>query len=101
MSKGNEIRKKIHAAIVILGASGDLAKRKLIPALSKLHEQNEIDPSWLEGVQVVGLTAGASTPEELVQKCISKLQELGVDLVEDVEYTQEDVFFQLPKQVLV
>lgn len=45
MGKNNETRKGIHAAIVILGASGDLAKRKLIPALAKLHEQNEIDPS--------------------------------------------------------
>jgi 4-hydroxy-3-methylbut-2-enyl diphosphate reductase len=49
----------------------------------------------------VGLTAGASTPEEIVQRCIEKLLELGVDSVEDVVYKKEDVFFQLPKQVLV
>lgn len=45
MDKSNDIGKGIRAAIVILGASGDLAKGKLIPALAKLHEQNEIDSS--------------------------------------------------------
>lgn len=65
-----------------------------------INNETEIDPTWLHGVKIIGLTAGASTPEEIVQKCIARLVELGVSQVEDVVYTTEDVFFQLPKQVL-
>lgn len=65
-----------------------------------INDEKEIDPTWLKGVQVIGLTAGASTPEYIVQGCISKLQELGVEQVEDIVFVEEDVVFQLPKQVL-
>ncbi len=62
-----------------------------------INDETEILPEWLEGVSTIGLTAGASTPESIVQGCIQRLQELGVNRVEDVVYTQEDVVFQLPK----
>ena len=65
-----------------------------------INNENEIDPEWLENVSVIGLTAGASTPETIVQRCIQRLMDLGVEEVEDVIYTQEDVVFQLPKPVL-
>lgn len=61
---------------------------------------DEIDPKWLTNVQVIGLTAGASTPEDIVQLCIERLVTLGVLEVEDVVFTTEDVVFQLPKQLL-
>ncbi|CRX39508.1 4-hydroxy-3-methylbut-2-enyl diphosphate reductase [Estrella lausannensis] len=64
-----------------------------------INNEKEIDPEWMEGVKVIGLTAGASTPEPIVQRCIERLIELGVGEVEDVVYTQEDVVFQLPKPV--
>lgn len=65
-----------------------------------INNEAEINPKWLEGVKTVGLTAGASTPEEIVQKCIQKLIDLGITEVENVVYTTEDVVFQLPKPVL-
>ncbi len=61
---------------------------------------SEIQDEWLEGVNVIAMTAGASTPEEIVQACIACLKRLGVASVEEVVFTHEDVFFQLPKQVL-
>lgn len=66
-----------------------------------IQDAMEIRPEWLEGISVIGLTAGASTPEEIVQRCIARLIALGVSSVEDVVYTVEEVLFQLPKQVLV
>lgn len=66
-----------------------------------INDEEEIDPSWLVGVQVIGLTAGASTPEGIVQNCIARLQNLGVSEVKDVLFVEEDVVFQLPKQVLI
>ncbi len=65
-----------------------------------INNATEIDESWMEGVKVIGLTAGASTPESIVQACIEKLIRLGVKEVEDVVFTVEDVVFQLPKSVL-
>ena len=65
-----------------------------------INAPEEIDPRWLEGVQAIGLTAGASTPESVVQQCIEYLRTLGVTETEEVEYTEESVFFELPKQVL-
>lgn len=77
----------------------EVAVRRRVPAYL-IQDMMEIRPEWLEGVKVIGLTAGASTPEEIVQRCISRLIALGVDSVEDVVYTVEEVLFQLPKQVL-
>jgi 4-hydroxy-3-methylbut-2-en-1-yl diphosphate reductase len=65
-----------------------------------INSEKEIDPHWLHGVRVIGLTAGASTPETIVQDCIKRLIELGVGEVQDVVYTQEDVVFQLPKPIV-
>lgn len=65
-----------------------------------INDESEIQPEWLSGKQIIGLTAGASTPEEMVQRCIMRLTELGVCDVEDVVYTHEDVVFQLPKPIV-
>lgn len=65
-----------------------------------INDEKEIQPEWLKNKQIIGLTAGASTPEEIVQKCIERLIELGVCDVEDVVYTNEDVVFQLPKPIV-
>lgn len=65
-----------------------------------INDESEIDPNWMNGVKIIGLTAGASTPEGIVQDCIKKLIALGVKEVEDVVYTTEDVVFQLPKPIV-
>jgi 4-hydroxy-3-methylbut-2-enyl diphosphate reductase len=65
-----------------------------------INKSDEIDPSWFDGVKTVGLTAGASTPEDIVQGCIQKLMSFGVKEVEDVVFVEENVVFQLPKAVL-
>lgn len=65
-----------------------------------INNEKEIDPEWVSRASTIGLTAGASTPEAIVQRCIQRLIELGVTNVEDVVYTEENVVFQLPKQVL-
>lgn len=77
----------------------EMASRRGI-ASYLINNETEINPDWLKGVQTIGLTAGASTPEEIVQKCIQKLIDLGVEEVEDVVFTVEDVVFQLPKPVV-
>jgi 4-hydroxy-3-methylbut-2-enyl diphosphate reductase len=62
-----------------------------------INKEEEINPEWMHGVATIALTAGASTPENIVQSCIQRLKALGVKEVENVVFTVEDVFFQLPR----
>lgn len=78
----------------------EVALRKKIKAYL-INSEEEIDQSWLEGVKTIGMTAGASTPEYLVQSCIAKLKKLGVSEVEEIKFIKEDVVFPLPKEVLI
>lgn len=57
----------------------------------------DIRREWLEGVQKVGLTAGASAPEELVQQVIARLHEWGAEVVEEKRGKTENVSFPVPK----
>ncbi len=77
----------------------EVAQVRGVPAYL-INSEEEINPVWLNKVTVVGMTAGASTPEDVVQRCIQRLKTLGVVDVEEVVYTIEDVVFQLPQQVL-
>lgn len=61
-----------------------------------INGPEEIDPSWLEGKDKVGITSGASTPEVLVESVIEKLAPEKVTLVSGVD---EDITFKLPKQL--
>jgi 4-hydroxy-3-methylbut-2-enyl diphosphate reductase len=61
-----------------------------------LGTADELDPHWLTGARRVGLSAGASTPEHLVQSLIARLRELGATDVVTVETAREDVFFAPP-----
>jgi 4-hydroxy-3-methylbut-2-enyl diphosphate reductase len=61
--------------------------------------ESELDPSLLEGHEIVGLTAGASTPEELVRATAKRLAEVGYALPEEITVAKEDVHFRLPKEV--
>lgn len=61
-----------------------------------INGPEEIEPSWLEGRDTVGITSGASTPEVLVESVIEKLAPDKVTIVSGVE---EDISFSLPKQL--
>ena len=57
----------------------------------------QIDPAWLDGVSRIGVTAGASAPEILVQQVIERLKSLGAGSVRALEGVEEHVTFPLPK----
>lgn len=65
-----------------------------------INFEGDINPVWLNNIKIIGLTAGASTPETIVQRCIERLITLGVTEVENVVFTTEDVVFSLPKPIL-
>jgi 4-hydroxy-3-methylbut-2-enyl diphosphate reductase len=64
-----------------------------------VNDEMEIDPEWLSGAEVVGVTAGASAPEELVSRVLESLRALGATEFEELEGEDENVHFRLPKEL--
>ena len=60
---------------------------------------SEIQDAWFEGVETVGLSSGASVPEELVQEVLVDLASRGYGNVENVTTAEEDIQFSLPKEL--
>jgi 4-hydroxy-3-methylbut-2-enyl diphosphate reductase len=61
--------------------------------------ESPLDDQQVAGHEVVGITAGASTPEELVEAVVEQLEARGYADVEEVTVAREDVHFRLPRQV--
>lgn len=76
----------------------EVAKNEGAKALL-IEDDGAIDASTVAGVDSVGLTAGASTPELLVQRVIARLQELGLQAVRDLVTAEERVTFSLPREL--
>jgi 4-hydroxy-3-methylbut-2-enyl diphosphate reductase len=66
-----------------------------------VNDRSDVDPAWLEGVRNVGVTAGASAPEHLVQELIDFLRGRGFQRMEEIELVDEDVRFSLPVELTV
>jgi 4-hydroxy-3-methylbut-2-enyl diphosphate reductase len=64
-----------------------------------ISDGSELDPAWLRGVRTVGLTAGASAPEELVLDVIEALRRHGEIDVEQLDGVRENVEFRLPAEL--
>ncbi|MCA1689842.1 MAG: 4-hydroxy-3-methylbut-2-enyl diphosphate reductase, partial [Actinobacteria bacterium] len=60
---------------------------------------HEVSEDWLEGKRVVGISSGASAPEELVQRLVDFFRDRGVQDVSEFSVIQEDVRFMLPKAI--
>lgn len=75
-----------------LGASSGVPAHLIIDA-------SQIKSSWLEGVEAVGVTSGASTPEVSVRTVVQRLRELGATSVEEIDGVRESIEFQLPSEV--
>ena len=66
-----------------------------------VDDASQIDPAWLQGASGVGITAGASAPEILVEDVVSALKELGVRAVSNLEGREENITFSLPKALRI
>jgi 4-hydroxy-3-methylbut-2-en-1-yl diphosphate reductase len=64
-----------------------------------IDNEHQVREEWLEGKRVVGITSGASAPEELVQRLVAFFRARGTEQVEEFEVVQEDVRFMLPKTI--
>jgi 4-hydroxy-3-methylbut-2-en-1-yl diphosphate reductase len=64
-----------------------------------IDDESDLDEAWLNGHETVGLTAGASSPDLLVDRVFERLADLGFTEREEVEIAREDVFFRLPAEL--
>ena len=74
----------------------ELAQRLGTPAYM-VDSAADLEPQWFDGKRRVGLTAGASAPDVLVQQVILRLRELGAVAIRKMDGVQEDVRFPLPR----
>ena len=64
-----------------------------------IDSADQIDPSWLQGVRSIGLTAGASAPEVLVQQVIARLDQLGASVQLEIAGREENITFSIPREL--
>jgi 4-hydroxy-3-methylbut-2-enyl diphosphate reductase len=64
-----------------------------------VDDASSLDPAWLDGVATVGVTSGASVPEDLVSGLLDRLAESGFGAVEEVEVVPERMAFALPHEL--
>jgi len=98
--------KKVDLLLVIGGKNSSNSNRlreigadRSIPSYL-IDDADALDPAWLEGVNTVGVTAGASAPEVLVQGVLGRLSQLRTTHVEVLSGIEENMHFKLPKELL-
>jgi 4-hydroxy-3-methylbut-2-en-1-yl diphosphate reductase len=109
-NRQNAVKGLVEAAdlVVVVGAPESSNSNRLVELARKrgvaaqmLQTAHDIDPAWLEGVACVGVTAGASAPEALVEDVVARLCALAGPgaVVDDGEPVDEGVVFQLPSEL--
>ena len=92
--------------LLVVGASNssnsnrlrDLGSEMGVPSYL-IADASELDPEWIATASTVGVTAGASAPEELVQGLIERLNQYGEVTVEKLKGVEENVVFKLPREI--
>ena len=94
--------------VLVIGSKNSSNSNRLAELASRMGVQSrlidgpeDIDASWLGGVETIGITAGASAPEVLVQSVILHLKGLGVMEVANLEGLEENMFFEVPKELRI
>jgi 4-hydroxy-3-methylbut-2-en-1-yl diphosphate reductase len=92
-------------AVLVVGSANSSNSVRLVEVAERhgaraylIDDASDIDPDWLQGAEVVGLTAGASAPQHLVDQVIDHLKTFGPVEVREYTVTTETVQFMLPKQ---
>ncbi|MHB1283701.1 MAG: 4-hydroxy-3-methylbut-2-enyl diphosphate reductase [Metallibacterium scheffleri] len=76
----------------------ELAEKQGVPAYL-IDGPESVDPAWLAGVRRIGLTAGASAPEQLVRAVIQHLRDAGASAIHELDGTAETITFALPREL--
>ncbi|OBX04067.1 4-hydroxy-3-methylbut-2-enyl diphosphate reductase [Gallibacterium genomosp. 3] len=94
--------------VIVVGSKNSSNSNRLAELASRMgvaakliDDAADIDPTWLENVKVIGITAGASAPEVLVQSVVRRLVELGATSVEELAGCEENTVFEVPKELRI
>ena len=92
--------------VLVIGSSNSSNSNRLVEVARDhgaeshlIDNEVQVEESWLEGKRVVGISSGASAPEELVQRLVSFFRERGTRDVSEFQVIQENVRFMLPKEI--
>jgi 4-hydroxy-3-methylbut-2-enyl diphosphate reductase len=92
--------------VLVIGSANSSNSNRLVEVAGSagapahlIDDERDIDPAWLGEVGTIGLTAGASAPEHLVERVIAYLREHGAETVEEVQVAEEHVVFSPPVQL--
>jgi 4-hydroxy-3-methylbut-2-enyl diphosphate reductase len=107
-NRQNAVKELCRAAHVVLvvGAPESSNSNRLVEIAAKAGVRShlvqtaaDIDPAWLAGAACVGVTAGASAPEVLVEEVVERLRDLGATRVDSLPELNEGVVFQVPAEL--
>jgi 4-hydroxy-3-methylbut-2-enyl diphosphate reductase len=92
--------------VIVVGSTNSSNSNRLREVAENLGRRaylvdraDQLSPEWIEGARTIGLTAGASAPEVLVQEVIAALQRMGAARVRELEGITENVTFPLPRAI--
>lgn len=99
---------KLAQLVLVVGSKNSSNSNRLAELASRMGTPSQlidgpqdIDPNWLQGVTTIGITAGASAPEILVQSVVDHLKTLGVTKVEELEGCEENTVFEVPRELRI
>jgi 4-hydroxy-3-methylbut-2-enyl diphosphate reductase len=92
--------------VLVIGSTNSSNSNRLVEVAREhgaashlIDNQSQVQEGWLEGVDTVGITSGASAPEELVEALVTLFRERGAEDVSELRTVHEDVRFMLPKEI--
>ncbi len=92
--------------VLVIGSKNSSNSNRLVEVAREhgadsylIDNETQVDEDWLEGVATLGITSGASAPEELVQRLVDLFRSAGTTDVEEFTVVEEDVRFMLPKAI--
>jgi 4-hydroxy-3-methylbut-2-en-1-yl diphosphate reductase len=92
--------------VLVIGSKNSSNSQRLVDvardrgaASYLIDNETEVQEAWLDGVDVVGISSGASAPEELVERLVAFFRDRGTEDISEFEVLREDVRFMLPKVI--
>jgi 4-hydroxy-3-methylbut-2-enyl diphosphate reductase len=92
--------------VLVIGSANSSNSNRLVEVARELGTAShlidnslQVREEWLEGVETVGITSGASAPEELVEQLVEFFRDRGTEEISEVRAVDEDVRFMLPKEI--
>jgi len=92
--------------VLVAGSATSSNSKRLVEVVERegtpaylVDDETHVDAAWLAGASTIGLTAGASAPEHVVQRLVTSLGALGTVEVDERTTTTEDLHFRLPKEI--